>query len=672
MENRIYILSYPEKMKNDEYKVGYWNNTKKALESRYKTYLVRPEILYFKKVANYKFIENKILSKFDSKRLLFKNGKKSEWINVKFEKLKYYTKEIINEYGIFEDDDNGSNVKMHETNETTKDARLRKYLKCLEKERWDNEKILLGAIIFNEGGSLELFKEFMDDDENCEKLWKKIKNKDVIANIIKLMHMAKKDDPVKYKKACLSDIEYYLNKVTYDGISDKLAANIFYLIYNDKYIFDQTIGGECWYTLNKYNIWERDVNAVDLQADINKTLPILIDTNYNTHASNRKNEQVKLANTYSNNHKFLSKNSSKRGIVNELKILYKQKRVSEKMDKNNPFIFAFKNGVYDLKKLKFRKPKPEEFIMMTVGYNYIDINEKIEKAMLYIEKVIKAMMPTEEDYKYLLKTMSLLLKGHKPGENREEELYIWKGNGGNGRGLLNFLMQMTLGEYFVSVEMNRLCRIKPGTQSFDRTFGKHVRTVVVSEKDTTLQELKLKQVLNYLPNFKIIVETNETPNIETEEIMNKIRCINFPYKFVYDPKLKNEKKADDIAKSKFNKDKYKLAFFHILLKFYKSYVLLHDMIPSQNVINEMELIKSINDPITPFIEECLEITDNKKDLLKPSEINDAFKQYYSKDHVYSISIPMRKYKEALLKKGIMQVTIKGSVYYQKVKINEEV
>lgn len=144
MVNNIYILSSPDKIIKNEYKVGYWNNTKKKLISRYKTYLVLPKILYFKKVSNHKFIENKILSKFDSKRLLFENGKKSEWIKINYEKLKDYAKKIINECGIFENDE------VFEKKTTKKDKydkiidiysgnkHIKKFKKCMSKKKFDS------------------------------------------------------------------------------------------------------------------------------------------------------------------------------------------------------------------------------------------------------------------------------------------------------------------------------------------------------------------------------------------------------------------------------------------------------------------------------------------------------------------------------------------------------
>ena len=663
----IYILSDKYRAAQNIYKVGRHTGNDDMLITRYKTYLTEPILYYFESVKTIEQcinIENEIKKTLEEYRTEFPSGNLTEWYKINLRQLMKHIDNAIESICEDSNDEHGIEIQNDETNEITKDARLRKYLKCLEKERWENEEILLGAIIFNEGGSFELFKEFMNDEKYCKKIWNK--NKDISANIIILMNMAKNDNLAKYKKACFNDAKYHLNIVTNEGISDKLIARIFYLVHNDKYIFDQTTSGENWYILNKYNIWENDVNTLNLQSDINETLSNLILSNYNEHAIKNKNMLKQITNVHNKNNKYLSKNASKQSIMNELKILYKQKNINGKMDKKNPFIFAFKNGVYDLKKFKFRLPKPEEFVMGTVNYNYSEINEKIEKTISYITKVIQATMPTEEDYKYLLKTISRSLEGHKSGKNNKEELYIWKGNGENGIDLLKFLMEKTYNTYFVTLEMDRLCNFKLGTQSISKKFGKNIRLIFVTEKNITLKESKLKQIFNYVPKFKIIIRTCDTPIIEKETLINKTRCINFPYEFVCEPKRKNEKKADDNLKNKINKKKCKLAFFHILLKFYKSYVKGHDLNPPKNVINEMKLIKS--DFIALFMKDCIEITNNKKDRMRLYEMYNIFKIHYMTN--YKKKCPSKpNFEEAIQNKGITPIMINGSIYYQKVKIS---
>ena len=42
---------------------------------------------------------------------------------------------------------------------------------------------------------------------------------------------------------------------------------------------------------------------------------------------------------------------------------------------SNPYLFAFKNCVYDLKKSEFVKPQADFYITKTTGYDYIQSTE---------------------------------------------------------------------------------------------------------------------------------------------------------------------------------------------------------------------------------------------------------------------------------------------------------
>lgn len=48
----------------------------------------------------------------------------------------------------------------------------------------------------------------------------------------------------------------------------------------------------------------------------------------------------------------------------------RKRNIYEKLDTINPYLFGFKNGVYDLKNKTFRLPTPEEYISCTCKYKY--------------------------------------------------------------------------------------------------------------------------------------------------------------------------------------------------------------------------------------------------------------------------------------------------------------
>ena len=181
-----------------------------------------------------------------------------------------------------------------------------------------------------------------------------------------------------------------------------------------------------------------------------------------------------------------------------------------------------------------------------------------------------------------------------------EEFYNWIGNGRNGKGLLRDLISNTLGEYFDNMEIEYLCKNKDGqhANSADPVMArkKNSRIVVTTEPegDVNLRCAKLKQIsgrdpvqvrdlykspFNFIPKFKLIIQTNQEPIIDGSDggIIGRLRFIKFPIKFVDDPKFENQKKIDRTIKPKIKENKYRLAFFQILLDHYNDFILQGDL-----------------------------------------------------------------------------------------------
>jgi hypothetical protein len=77
----VYIVSTEEKAKEGIYKIGKHTGTTRNLESRYTTSLIDPIIYFFYPTIYASTIETQIKKQLDSKRIVNKNGNKSEWIH---------------------------------------------------------------------------------------------------------------------------------------------------------------------------------------------------------------------------------------------------------------------------------------------------------------------------------------------------------------------------------------------------------------------------------------------------------------------------------------------------------------------------------------------------------------------------------------------------------------
>ena len=93
---------------------------------------------------------------------------------------------------------------------------------------------------------------------------------------------------------------------------------------------------------------------------------------------------------------------------------------------NNGYLIGFENGIYDLEKYEFRNGSPEDYVTMSVGYDYI---EKYTKYKNNLFEFLEDIQPNEEERDYLLKYTATGLSGF----NNEEISVFFSGKTRNGK-----------------------------------------------------------------------------------------------------------------------------------------------------------------------------------------------------------------------------------------------
>lgn len=167
-----------------------------------------------------------------------------------------------------------------------------------------------------------------------------------------------------------------------------------------------------------------------------------------------------------------------------------------------------------------------------------------------------------------------------------------------------------------------------------------------------------------MPKFKLIIQTNKEVGVDGSDpgVIRRLRFIKFPNKFVDDPKFPNERKIDRILKQKIKDEKYRLAFFQILLNYYNDF--------AQNNNNKLDIPERIkkdtaeylnnNDPVQQFIDERIDKTTNVKDSILSSELYNKYKEFHTGD---TKGISTMNFKSILISKGFdFKKTKTGNVY----------
>jgi len=102
-------------------------------------------------------------------------------------------------------------------------------------------------------------------------------------------------------------------------------------------------------------------------------------------------------------------------------------------------LIGFNNIVYDLEEEQFREYKYDDYISTTTGYDWI---EPTEEEIVTVKKILRQIMPIPEEYDVYMQILASGLDG-----KFLEKFVIFSGNGGNGKGLVDDLMLVALGNY---------------------------------------------------------------------------------------------------------------------------------------------------------------------------------------------------------------------------------
>ena len=118
----------------------------------------------------------------------------------------------------------------------------------------------------------------------------------------------------------------------------------------------------------------------------------------------------------------------------------------EKDFNSDPFLIGFNNGVYDLKKDEFRDYTFTDYITLSTKYDYKEVDyddpeNQVIKEML--AKIFEDIHPDEEHRLLYLQVLASGLDGRA-----YQKLFLFNGQGGNGKGLTGSLMDAVLGEYY--------------------------------------------------------------------------------------------------------------------------------------------------------------------------------------------------------------------------------
>ena len=145
----------------------------------------------------------------------------------------------------------------------------------------------------------------------------------------------------------------------------------------------------------------------------------------------------------------------------------------------------------------------------------------------------------------------------------------------------------------------------------------------------------------FQPKFKLLFVCNSIPKIseDTLAVWRRVKVIDFPMRFVEDPKLPTELKINYNLDAELNECCE--AFLSILIHYYSIFREEGLIEPDPVKIATMKY-QTRNDHIAAFFEECLEKVDCKEDYVQLSDLKRRYNSWYKENGLDPKVLDMKK------------------------------
>jgi P4 family phage/plasmid primase-like protien len=489
----------------------------------------------------------------------------------------------------------------------------------------------------------------------CEKLWGGLNPSTITEGTLRWT--AKQDNPEAYKELQKKDIDTLIYSSKNETHTD--IAKVVYALYKDQFKCCYINNKSYWYEFTNHH-WEECSNAVSLKQKISNEVSKLYSSaaaTYHTKASTTETDTEQT--TYAEIGKKLGgiavklkMSPYKANIIAECSELFavSQKDFYDKLDENK-YLIGFNNGVYDLEQGVFRDGLPTDFLTYSCGVNYTtDIKE--ENRTL-IRDFLHSIFEDQEMVQYMWNTTSYSICG----DRYLEMLEFYTGDGANGKGTYSKLLKNSFGDYYyepnVSVFTCKKTSSSAANPELAKTKGK--RIVIASEPEETdkfqigaiknwtggdlIQARELfKNNIEFNCQFKIAIQMNNKPKLSNLDggIARRIRMVHFPFKFVDNPMLPNERKGDNSLKTRFETDKgIAQTFMMMLIENYNENIKGNKVFPIPAKIQEAtQQYLDENNKVKKFLMEYVDITKDENDMVLSKVLfEDIYKmsEYYENE-----------------------------------------
>jgi len=484
------------------------------------------------------------------------------------------------------------------------------------------------------------------NEKECHRLWKNMKGGLTIRS---LQAWAKEDNYHKYNEYMKAEFDELMQKSLHGGTHP--VAKALYTKYFDRFVC-ASIGHNVWYEFKNHR-WSKNDGGHGLMRLISEDFVndyMKISSDYTLKAINstgiEKEDLQKKASSFQKVVDKLLNISFKKSIMEECKILFHDEQFLDKLDENHDLL-GCENGVYDFVKSEFRPGRPDDYITLSTGNSYYSWNENNPYSKNILD-FFKQILPNKTVREYFVQALSSCLTGY----NREEKLYIPTGGGSNGKSLTFEMINIALGEYYISCPVTIMTRKRgssgAASPELARIKGKRIGVLQEPDNSETMNVGLMKELTGndafmarglfeepreIKPQIKFFLTCNDLPIIPSRDggTWRRLIVLQFASKFVDNPQGPNEFKIDTRLKEKIKEWGPNILSYliHIYNSMYKKTSYLK---PPQEVEYSTNAYKMDNDHFLEYFNTKLEQVEDPKSVISKRSVYSDFKAWFKEYH----------------------------------------
>lgn len=537
-----------------------------------------------------------------------------------------------------------------------------------------NEWIGIGWVLYSIGDgcseALDQWLEFSSrsekyDETKCVYEWERMTKRDKTLGTLK--HFAKYDSPELYKEFLADQADPLIHGSLNGSHND--IAKVLYAYFGDEFRC-ASITSQTWYQFRKEeHRWEEIEGGVFLREHISQKLVAdYVEMGKKIYdqigATQDKAEEAmfkcrrKQVDTIIAN---LKNASYKNSVMRECMEVFYDRTFKERLDQN-PMLIGFKNGVYDLKLNHFRPGLIDDYISKNIPIEYKEFNEA-DNEVQDVKEFLHKVFPDNSIRTYFMDVYSDIFVGG----NSQKKVYMWTGEGDNGKSITQNFFDMMLGHLAIKFNTQYFTGKKTATGAANPELSRAappVRHVTMEEPDVDEQlnigELKKlsggdtywardlfekgKATREVTPMFTLTFICNKLPKLKHSDkaTWNRIRVIPFESTFVPPGEPCPVTFEEQLREKRFPMDrdfKVKIpgmiqAFAWYLLQWRQKVTI---RIEPDKVKEATAIYRKQNDSYRQFIDECIIECNSTLTLV---EMYAQFKEWF-RESFPNMSLPIK-------------------------------